>query len=282
MNSPQKKKTTLIISGMILLMGLISLSCNLPAVLEEKFYGLGKTSDPTPIPTSTPQPLPPTIVESDPPVGSTVPHEGDIILYFNQPMDKDSVVNALSYRPGVETTYSWLDPATLSIQLEQKLEPNTKLVISLDTTAKATNELTLTMIADLEFYTPDWLKAVTLLPAPGGIEIDPESAIVVAFNQPVVPMGDFRRDEPTALTLNPSVPGKGSWINTSTYQFSPDPGLAGGITYQISLSRELASLAGAELDPESPQTWTFSTAYPQMLSWEPNWSPAGCGDPNEI
>jgi uncharacterized protein YfaS (alpha-2-macroglobulin family) len=269
MISPQKKKTTLIMAGMILLIGLMGLSCNLPAGLEEKIFGSGRTTNPTPIPTNTPQPLPPTIVESDPPVGSTIPLQGDIILYFNQPMDQDSVIRALSYDPGIETTYSWLDPATLKIQLGQKLEPNTKLDLNLDTTAKAANELTLPMIANLDYYTPDWLKSVTLLPSPGGIEIDPESAIVVAFNQPVVPLGDFQREEPTALTLSPPVPGKGKWINTSTYQFSPDPGLAGGTTYQISLSGNLASLAGAALDPESTQTWSFSTAYPQMLSWEP-------------
>jgi len=66
MISTQKKKTTLIIAGMILLMGLISLSCNLPAGLEEKIFSSGRITDPTPIPTNTPQPLPPTIVESDP------------------------------------------------------------------------------------------------------------------------------------------------------------------------------------------------------------------------
>ncbi len=105
MISPQKKKNTLIMAGTILLIGLISLSCNLPAGLEEKIFGSGRTTDPTPIPTNTPQPLPPTIVESDPPMGSTIPLQGDIILYFNQPMDQDSVVSALSYDPGIENVF---------------------------------------------------------------------------------------------------------------------------------------------------------------------------------
>ncbi len=269
MISPQKKKTTLILTGMILLIGLISLSCNLPAGLQEKFIGLGEITDPTPVPTNTPQPLPPTIVESDPPVGSTIPLLGDIILYFNQPMDQDSVVNALSFEPEVETIYSWLDPETLQIQLDQDLEPNTKFVLNLDTSARAANELTFPVNAILEFYTPDWLKPVTFLPLPGGIEIDPESAIVIAFNQAVVALGDSHEDAPQALTISPSVAGKGEWINTSTYQFSPAPGLAGGVTYQVSLLRGLSSLAGAELDPESTPSWTFSTSYPQMFSREP-------------
>lgn len=264
-----KKKTSLILIGMILLIGLISLSCNLPAGLQDVFSGSRGATDPTPMPTNTPQPLPPMIVESDPPAGSSIPLQGDIILYFNQPMDQDSVVNALFSDPGVEMSYSWLDSATLKIQLDQNLEPNTQLVLNIDTSAKAANELTFPAITKLDFYTPDWLKPVTLLPSQGGIEIDPESAIVVAFNQPVVALGESQADVPTALMFSPSVAGKGEWINTSTYQFSPDPGLAGGLTYQVSISTNLSSLAGAALDPESTQTWSFSTAYPQMLSWEP-------------
>ncbi len=266
---PQKKKITYILTGMILLVGLISLSCNLPAGLQEKFFGLGEITGPTPVPTYTPQPLPPTIVESDPPAGSTIPLHGDIILFFNQPMDQDSVITALSSEPEMEINFSWLDPETLKIQLDQDLEPNTKFVLNLDTTARAANELTLPVNNILEFYTPDWLNPVTLLPLPGGIEIDPESAIIVAFNQPVVVLGDSHEEDPQALTISPSVAGKGEWINTSTYQFSPDQGLAGGVTYQVSLSRGLSSLAGADLDPESTSFWTFSTSYPQMSSWEP-------------
>ncbi|RLE01878.1 MAG: hypothetical protein DRJ13_06295, partial [Bacteroidetes bacterium] len=264
-----RKNTTIILTGLILLIGLISLSCNLPAGLQGKIFGLGITTAPTPMPTNTPQPLPPMIVESDPPAGSTIPLQGDIILYFNQAMDQGSVINALSFEPVVEIDYSWLDPETLKIQLEQKLEPNTNLVLKLDTSARAANDLTLPVFTNLDFYTPDWLKPVTFLPVPGGIEIDPESAIVVAFNQPVIALGDSQPDTPQALIISPSVAGKGEWINTSTYQFVPDPGLAGGLTYQVSLSKDLFSLAGAALDPESTQTWTFSTSYPQMLSWEP-------------
>ncbi len=269
MSSPLTKKTTIIIAGMIILLGAISLSCNLPAGLGEKVFGTGLTTDPTPLPTYTPQPLPPAIVESDPPAGSSISLQGEIILYFNQAMDQESVVSALSYEPDIEPLYSWLDPSTLIIQLDDRLDPNIKLVIHLETTARASNDLTLPTITNLDFYTPEWLRSVTLLPSPGGIEIDPESAILVTFNQPVVALGDSQNEELAALTLSPPVPGNGKWINTSTYQFSPDPGLAGGTTYQISLSGNLASLAGAALDPESIQAWSFSTSYPQMLSWEP-------------
>ena len=133
----------------------------------------------------------------------------------------------------------------------------------------AANGLTLPVDTKLGYFTPDWLKPITLLPSPNGIEIDPESAIVVAFNQSIVTLGGAPADLPPALTISPAVSGKGEWINTSTYQFLPDPGLAGGITYQVAISSTLTSLAGAGLEPENSQTWSFSTAYPQILSREP-------------
>lgn len=281
MKSPQKK-ITLVLIGLILLIGLVSLSCNLPAGLQGKIFGSRGIADPTPIPTNTPQPLPPAIVESDPPAGSTIPMQGDIILYFNQPMNEDSVAQALTVDPGIETSYTWLDPETLRLDLEESLAPNSELVLNLDTTATAANELTLPDALILEFYTPDWLNPTTYLPTDGSIEIDPESAIVIAFNQPVVPLTELRADSPRALTISPAVAGKGEWINTSTYQFLPDPGLAGGTTYRVSISENLSSLAGAVLDPESALSWTFSTAYPQIISWEPFFGENGVSLDREI
>jgi uncharacterized protein YfaS (alpha-2-macroglobulin family) len=197
-------------------------------------------------------------------------------------MDQVSVELALSSAPDIDASYTWLDPETMKIQIEEGLEPNTKLVLSLDTTVKAANELTLPAQVNLEFYTPDWLKPVVFLPSPGGIEIDPGSVIVATFNQPVVRLGDSSLDTLEVLTISPPVAGKGEWLNTSTYQFSPSPGLAGGENYQVSLSDELTSLAGAALDPDANQFWTFSTAYPQILSWEPFYGEFGVPLDEEI
>ena len=119
MFSPRKNKMTAILIGIILVIGLISLSCNLPAGLQERFFGPKGTLIPTPAPTNTPQPLPPTIVESDPPAGSTIPLQSEIVLYFNQAMKQDSVINALSSDPALETSYSWIDPSTLKLSFDQ-------------------------------------------------------------------------------------------------------------------------------------------------------------------
>ena len=267
--NPQKIKFFSWLAGTTILLTVISLACNLPAGLQERFIDSQATPTTTPLPTFTPQPLPPAIVETNPVAGSTISVQGSITFYFNQNMDQASVENALTGEPDLAGTFTWNDPSILIFNPDQPLLPNTHFKIRLDTSAKAANGLTLPEAIQIDFYAPDNLQATNFLPVPGGIEIDPASAVVVSFNQPIVPLGESLPDSEPAFTLSPSVPGSGEWINTSTYLFSPKIAMAGGVTYTASLTPGLSSTAGAAFAPESPRSWTFSTTYPQLLDWVP-------------
>ncbi len=269
MNSSQKQKLYPLLVGAAFIFALVAISCNLPAGLRERFFGTEGTLAPTPAPTFTPQPLPPTIVETDPPAGSNISLSGSITFYFNQAMDQNSVENALTVLPLMDGSFTWQNDATLTYKPKEGYSPGTSIKISLETTAAAFNGLTLTLPVELEYFTPDWLKANIFLPLPGSIEIDPLSAIVVTFNQPVVSLGSADQELAPGFRLSPAVSGEGSWINTSTYQFTPSDGLAGGVTYRADLSLDLVSTAGAVFAPDTINSWTFSTLYPQILSWGP-------------
>ncbi len=269
MNSSHKPNLYLILAGAALIFSLVSISCNLPAGLQERFLSSKGDLTPTPLPTNTPQPLPPAIVETDPPPGSSVGLESSITIYFNQPMDQKSVEESLAISPGLNGTYTWQDGSTLTFTPQDSFSPATRISILLETTAAASNGLLLTAPIELSYYTPDWLKASTFLPVQGSVEIDPASAIVVAFNQAVVSLGSADQDEIPGFNLTPSVPGEGTWINTSTYQFMPNSGLAGGVTYRVDLAPDLISTAGSKISPDTIKSWTFSTSYPRILSWEP-------------
>jgi len=129
--SPQKNKIILLLATAILLLTAISMACNLPAGLQERVFGAETTPTETLEPTFTPQPLPPTIVETDPPQGSTINVGGPITLYFNQNMDQASVEEALSGEPELTGAFSWSDPATLIYTPDQPLLPNTKRLTQL-------------------------------------------------------------------------------------------------------------------------------------------------------
>lgn len=269
MSHSRTKIIPLLVSAVILLIA-ISLACNLPAGLQERFFASKSTATPTPSPTFTPQPLPPTILESEPPAGSSIPLQEPITIYFNQDMDQASVESAISGEPALSGPITWKDSSTLVYSPDSPLEPNSSLAIKLGTSAKAQNGLSLLEPLQLEYYVPDNLLATHLLPLPGGSEIDPSSAVVVTFNQPVVPLGATLSDSPPAFTITPAVSGTGEWINTSTYMFTADPGLSGGVTYQAKIAASLTSAFGSSLDPESPASWTFSTSYPQLLDYSPH------------
>ncbi len=120
---------------------------------------------------------------------------------------------------------------------------------------------------ELSYTTIDYLNLVQELPAVDASDVDPTSAIVASFNQPVVPLGADSAELPVGFSLSPSTDGRGEWINTSTYIFYAEPALAGGETYQVSLNPNLTSTGGSPL--ESNPGWSFNTALPRLVSTQP-------------
>lgn len=251
----------------------LSLACSLPFVTRETptpptpTQGVGEivTEAPPPPPTPTPNPLPPALVESDPNPNQEISLTTPITLYFNQAMDQASVENAFIGPPG---HINWIDEATLTYESESPLSPDSQLDISFNTQAKATNGLALVNPVKIEFHTVGFLRLSQRLPDPETQNVDPTSAIVAAFNQPIVPLGADPETLPQAFTIMPASNGKAEWINTSTYVFYPDPALAGGRTYTVHINPDLTSLAGSPL--ETASSWAFTTLPARLLSFVPD------------
>ena len=60
-------------------------------------------------------PVPPGLVESAPVSGSTVAFDQNIVLYFNQPMNDQSVIDHITFEPSMDVNYVWVDESTLEI-----------------------------------------------------------------------------------------------------------------------------------------------------------------------
>lgn len=275
--SRQRRFSLLLICNLLLI---LSLACSLPGLFErEKQTPQGTpapTSGPTAppaLPTPTPQPLPPALVESSPPPGAELPLDGEVTLFFNQPMQRESVEEALSVQPGGAGTFEWADDATLSFRPGSPLQPESQVGISLAETARSQGGLSLTQPLSLTYQTTGYLRLAQALPEPGGHGIDPTSAVVAAFNRPVVALGADPAGLPAAFTLQvegqPEAGGQGEWLNTSTYIYYPDPALQGGKTYTVSLNPELKGAGGSPLLVET-ESWSFNTANPRVLSVAPD------------
>ncbi|MEN8172191.1 MAG: Ig-like domain-containing protein, partial [Chloroflexota bacterium] len=255
----------------------VSLACTLPSILSSALQDdevPTATATPAP-PTATPEPLPPDLIEVQPPPGSRLPLDGTLRLYFNQPMDRASVETAIQgkvvredgeseHLPGKIT---WVDNATLDFMPDAPLQPSATLILDLAAGADATNGLPLAFSRQLQYQTAPPLKVVSMLPEAGLSDLSPESAVVVSFNQPIVSLGADPASLPEGFTLSPAADGEGTWVNTSTYIFYPDPPLAGGTTYIVHVNDKLTSTLGTT--QKTAPSWSFETARPHVVSTSP-------------
>ncbi|OGN73680.1 MAG: hypothetical protein A2X25_15080 [Chloroflexi bacterium GWB2_49_20] len=244
--------------GIVILLALSS--CNLP---------LG-TPQATPSPTTIPlPPLPPVLVETDPPSGSVIAMQQALTFYFNQPMQRTAVETALADQLEVTGKFDWLDDSSLKFTPLQAFAVNASLNITLDTSLQASNGLGFQQPVTVNFVTSDALRLTQSLPESGTQDVSSSAAIVAAFNQPVVPLGADPTSLPQGFSLQPSADGSGEWINTSTYIFYPDPGLSGGVEYTASLNPALTASSGSLLDTTN-LTWSFTVGLPRLLTLEPS------------
>jgi hypothetical protein len=215
-------------------------------------------------PTPTPRPLPPDLVESDPFPNTELDLQGSVTFYFNQSMDRSSVEASFSGLPG---SLSWSDDSTLSYTPDTPLTPGTQLVLGFDTQAQAANGLPLVEPISLVYHAAGFINLAQTIPQQGAIGVDPTGPIAATFNRPIVPLGADQDDLPAAFLLEPKVAGHGEWLNTSTYIFTPQPSLAGGREYTVQIESDLVGLDGTPL--QNPQSWSFTTAEPDLLAVEP-------------
>jgi hypothetical protein len=259
----------LVISTLVL----ISLAWSLPGcskIFPQKATATPTTKIPLPsaTPTQPPQTLPPALVETDPLPGAQIALKNPITFYFNQPMQHASVEGAVTGEPALSGNFTWRDDATLTFTPDKALLPATSVTINIGTTAQSAKGMALLRPISLSYTTSAYLNLVQSLPEANTSDVNPTSAVVAAFNQPVVALGADPAHLPVGFTLTPSAEGQGEWINTSTYIFYPKPALAGGASYRVGVNPDLTSTSGAAF--ESTPDWSFSTVLPRLVSAQPS------------
>ncbi len=241
---------------------------NLPESPTEAEISQAKSPS-TPTPTREPRlDLPPALVEASPLPGSVISIEQPITLFFNQEMEPGSVEASIHFNPRVSGRFTWEDATKLTFTPDQGLTPGSRQQLTIDTSAQASNKQNLQTPIELNFQVTDQLKVTQSLPEDGTVDVDPQSIIFVSFNQPVVPLGDVTGSEP-GFIVEPEIKGEGSWLNTSTYVFKPQPTMLGGTKYSIKINQNLRSTLGASLDPQDTLAIDFMTAKAEIIKVQP-------------
>ncbi len=220
-------------------------------------------------------PLPPHVIAVSPYPGEEVPLDQAVTVTFDQPMDRASVESAWQIEPAASGTFTWQDDRTVAFLPDGGWQRATRYTVTLETGAAAANGTTLEAPRDFAVQAIGTLNVTTVIPAPDTTGVTADATITVAFNRPVVPLvatGELD-DLPQPLEIEPDIAGRGEWLNTSIYQFTPEKALAGGTTYTVRVKAGLADALGATLD--EPYRWTFKTLAPEILNISPRQSEVG-------
>lgn len=114
--------------------------------------------------------------------------------------------------------------------------------------------------------TPAPLEIVEVQPADGATSLPANSIITIFFNRPVVALSAIEDagNLPNPLILDPPVEGRGEWLDTATFQFTPgSAGLRRATAYTARVARGLTDVLGEAVLTQDV-IWRFSTLFPTV------------------
>ncbi|NJL94281.1 MAG: Ig-like domain-containing protein [Anaerolineae bacterium] len=239
-------------------------------ILVTAWVGAATIAGAAPLPQAEGE-IPPRVLEIIPFAGEEFRQEDTITFYFDQPMDRATVEQALSSDAASQFAFAWEDDLTLTATPLQIAgwEPASKITFSLDASAQSAAGVPLEEPFSITYNTVGYLEVVEVLPSADQEGVETDTPITVIFNRPVVPLVSIEDLEalPNPLNIEPPIPGTGEWLNTSIYLFRPEGGLLGGRQHTITVEAGLQSLDGATLPEDF--SWSFTTLPPAIAELNP-------------
>jgi uncharacterized protein YfaS (alpha-2-macroglobulin family) len=213
--------------------------------------------------------LPPQVYDTSPWAGEELALDGTVTFYFDQAMNAETVAAAFSVAPDVAGDLTWPSDMTMMFTPSTPYERATEYVFTIAETAESAVGAAMTEAFTLKLKTVGYLEVSEVLPAPDTKAVDTDSVITVIFNRPVVPLVSVEdmASLPHPLEIEPAVEGKGEWLNTSIYLFTPEKELRGGTDYTITVKAGLEDVIGGVLQEDF--VWTFTTLRPDVLTITP-------------
>lgn len=213
-------------------------------------------ASPTPAATSTPPPTAPRVVATSPDRGEEWPLQQPLTIDFDRAVDPASV--SLIFTPTLEGEMD-VEGATVRY-LPASFTPGQRYEAEVSASAAGHDTGPLRFKVTMQGY----LEVANTTPADGNKNVSTDAPLTIAFNRPVVALGAAPDDPklPQPLILDPPATGKGQWLNTSIYQFQPDPPLLAGSQYQAAVS-DVTDLAGSPM--QAAHTFTFTTDLPVVV-----------------
>jgi len=224
------------------------------------------TQEPTPA-VSLPMP-PPKLLVREPGAGERPALDTPIQLTFDQPMDAESVRASFAISPTVPGDLRWEAPRTLVFDPQETLKRGAHYRVTVGESARNAEGAALREPITFNFQTLGYVEVSEVQPAPRTTGVDPDSAVTVVFNRPIVPLTSLAQQaDSRPLTFDPPLAGEGEWLNTAIYRFHPDEGLHPATRYTARISAGLEDTQGSVL--EEDYVWRFTTIGPEVIEFTP-------------
>lgn len=111
------------------------------------------------------------------------------------------------------------------------------------------------------------LSVRAVSPSPGATEVSPSTAVLVAFDRPVVALvGVGETPPPSPLVSDPPLAGQGRWVTSSIYSWQA-AALHAATRYTVRVRAGLKAIDGTHLNQD--YTWSFATFRPAVRDVSP-------------
>jgi alpha-2-macroglobulin len=215
----------------------------------------------------------PVVLSVTPSDSETLTSDSNFVVQFSQPMDVDSVENALTLISENEEvlpgSFEWNeDNSEVTFVSNEYLLPGGRYELSISEQAQSADGVSLNERFLKIFYMKSPLRVVEVFPKDDSQDVLTSSEITVLFSQPVVPLTIHEeRDELLQpIEFDPPVEGSGKWVNTSMYVFTPEKPLTGSTRYALHISESLKPYgADDSLALGDEYIWQFKTMGPTFL-----------------
>ncbi len=189
-------------------------------------------------------------------------------IAFSDAMDAEAIEAAIQVKPEASYAATWKDEKTLVLQFTG-LEPGVAYQVTIGEGAKGRTGAPLSRPFSMVLRTGGTFEITIIQPEDGAEAVPLDGSITVVFSSPVVPLSSEldQAELPQPLTLEPPAAGRGEWVNTAIFRFTPDKGLAPSTEYTVTISAGLKDISGTELGQD--YQFSFTTVPPQVLSYSP-------------
>lgn len=211
------------------------------------------------------------VVPREPVVFTLTPQGDDVarlapitVTFASAPAEREPQT-LLQLEPAPRGTYAWLSPRTLLFQPDF---PGLLRGSTYSVHVPARPEAGLPEAITKKFTVTGQLAVQQLIPGNGDTEVPLGASIIVQFTRSVAPLTMLAaQPTDTVVTFDPPLAGKGEWLNTSIYRFTPTD-LAPSTTYRVKIAKGLTSAADGVLKEDFVAT--FATIQPAIDSVAPD------------